>query len=102
MNYQQWSNYDKLEFRVTSQPQPGSQSSKQIQISSLNRVGHYFAQWFALRNEPQVREIVADGRMQWRVYDPESDRTLQLNSPQEVSMWLEERYYNRAHNSIWD
>ncbi|MBE9191970.1 hypothetical protein IQ230_16740 [Gloeocapsopsis crepidinum LEGE 06123] len=100
MNYQQWLNYKEQELLVP-RSKPAS-NSKQIQLSGLfNRVRCYFSQLFAFSDEPQVQEIVVDGKMQWKVYDPQSDRTLQLNSSQEVSMWLEERYYNRPIN-VWE
>lgn len=100
--YQQWSNYNKLEFRVTCQSQSASESRQRIQLPSLNRVGRYFSQVFALSNEPQIREIVEAGKTQWRIYDPQSDRTLQLESPQEVSIWLEEHHYNRPQDNVWN
>jgi hypothetical protein len=101
MNYQQRLNYKDQELLVP-RSKPAS-NSKRIQLFELfNRVRCYFSQLFASSDEPQVQEIVVDGKMQWKVYDPESDRTLQLNSPQEVSMWLEERYYNRQRHNVWD
>ncbi|AFZ30954.1 hypothetical protein Glo7428_2447 [Gloeocapsa sp. PCC 7428] len=101
MNYQQWLNYREQELLVP-RSKPASKSTQSQFNSLLNRVGRYFSELFAFSNEPQVREIIDDGKMQWRVYDPESDRTLQLNSPPEVSIWLEERYHNRQRHNVWD
>lgn len=93
MNYQQWLNYKEQELLVPR--------FKPASKSLFNRVERYFSQLFAFSDEPQVKEIVVDGKTQWRVYDPQSDRTWQLNSPQEVSIWLEERYDNRQQHNVW-
>lgn len=93
MNYQQWMNYSKLEMLV---PSP----AKRFQLPSLKRVGAYFSK-FAFSNEPRVTEVAdASGRTQWKIYDPDTDRTFQLGSAPEVTLWLEERYHNRQHN-VW-
>ncbi|GAB4380936.1 MAG: hypothetical protein Kow00121_38270 [Elainellaceae cyanobacterium] len=75
---------------------------KQLQ-TSWNNVWHQFGIfWVNLllpSQEPVIREIVdRHGKKKWRVYDPVIDRSIVLNSPEEVCIWLEE---SRRLNRFW-
>ncbi|WP_416669259.1 hypothetical protein [Egbenema bharatensis] len=57
-----------------------------------SRLIHSISQWFAPMNEPIIEEIVKrNGKREWQIYDPISDKKVILNSPEEVLIWLEER-----------
>jgi len=53
-------------------------------------------------NEPIIEEITdRNGTKRWRVYDPIIEQCAILDSPQEVLVWLEERYKrNRVMNQM--
>lgn len=76
--------------------------SKQLRIS-WNNLWNSFST--SLENlllpskEPVIHEMVDRyGQKKWRVYDPVIDRSIVLNSPEEVCVWLEE---SRRLNRFW-
>ncbi len=61
---------------------------------SLNHLWQKFLRWAAARPEPKITHKFDRNkqRFAWRVFDPETGKTLSLNSELEVRQWLEERY----------
>ena len=48
------------------------------------------------------KQLSADGTIQWRVYDPDSDSCRLFNSEQAVRVWLEQRYHRREFDGTDD
>jgi hypothetical protein len=97
--FQQWGK-DKLEF-ISTEPKPQTQSLKKL--SFFNRIWGYFRDLLTLNEEPQIWETIDhSGKVWWKIYDPVSDEFFQLESQQEVLIWLEERYHRRLQKRDWD
>lgn len=87
---QQWRLYCELE--LIDWNESGLEFSKPKLKAAFEGIGRYLKEFLTPIEEPQIEEIVnRNGETQWQVYDPTSDRTFRLNSPQEVSAWLENR-----------
>lgn len=44
--------------------------------------------------EPQITRVAQNGKLIWKVYDPQTQQRLILTSENEVRSWLESRYYS--------
>ncbi|MDZ4871703.1 MAG: hypothetical protein CLLPBCKN_001091 [Chroococcidiopsis cubana SAG 39.79] len=89
--YEQWRNYRELEL---IRRHPPAKELLEVQILSLFRDiwGSWQNLWCS-NNEPQISEITdSTGQTRWKIYEPTSDRTFQLESHQEVLTWLEHRH----------
>jgi hypothetical protein len=99
--YQQKLNYAKLEL-IYSQPRH-SEAKTYILLPRLKQIWHDFLELWTLNPEPRIwEEIDQSGKMFWRVYDPKRDRTLKLDTKEQVLAWLEERYHQQPTLSSWN
>ncbi|OWY67319.1 hypothetical protein B7486_31880 [cyanobacterium TDX16] len=89
--YEQWRNYKELEL---IRRHPPVKNLLELQILSLLRgFEHFWQDFWCSNNDPQISEITdSTGQTRWKIYEPTSDRTFQLESQQEVLTWLEQRH----------
>lgn len=89
--YEQWRNYKELEL---IRRHPPAKELLEVQILSLfQQIWGFWRDWWCSSNEPQISEITdATGQSRWKIYDPISDRSFQLESRQDVLIWLEQRH----------
>jgi hypothetical protein len=66
-----------------------NQSNRRSLRRNWNQFLDAFVTLLAGNTEPKIQQISEDN---WRVYDPQSNRTLSFASEQEVRVWLDERY----------
>ena len=89
--YKQWRNYREQELIERHQP---ARELLEVEILSFfQQIWDSWQNWWCVSNEPQISEITdSTGRTRWKIYEPVSDRTFQLESQQEVLAWLEQRH----------
>lgn len=77
---------------------------KLLPVFRLNQILTVIVHAFANGDQPRIREIRDRyGHLQWRVYDPRTDKTHRFLSIDEVYVWLEERYRRRGdrNSQLW-
>lgn len=90
--YEQWRNYREQEL-IERHPPAGELLEVQI-LSFLQEIWGSWQNWWCSSNEPQISEIIdSTGQSRWKIYDPVRDRSFQLESQQDVLLWLEQRHH---------
>ena len=99
--YQQKFNYAELEL-IYSQSRHCEAKTSTL-LSSLKQLCYGFLELWTLNPEPRIwEEIDRSGKMFWRVYDPKRDRTLKLDTKEQVLAWLEERHHQQLTLNSWN
>lgn len=99
--YQQKLNSAELEF-IYSQPHQFEAKTSTL-LLNLKQLWHEFLELWTLNPEPLIwEEIDRSGKMLWRVYDPQRDRTLKLDTKEQVLAWLEEWHHQQPPLSSWN
>jgi hypothetical protein len=58
-----------------------------------HRLGQMLMAWFTCGSEPRIRKLTQGGTDIWQVYDPTVEQTRYFNDENEVSIWLDQRFY---------
>lgn len=61
---------------------------------NLVSLGRLIAKIFENNHDPKITTFKTHrGELRWRVYNPKNGMTAIFHSPDEILIWLEERYY---------
>ena len=93
-----WLNY----LPPKSEPLPKSEYSRPFEkppvsikpIHWLTKLGRWLVEWFTIDSGPRIWQTTdRHGQVCYRVYDPQTRRSLQFQSETEVLIWLDTRHY---------
>jgi hypothetical protein len=90
-----WQTYRKLEQTINCV----EQSFLQRFIEQLQQTNRRIVQWFT-PSEPIIQQVKQrNGRVGWRVHDPNTQRSAYLTSEEETLAWLDEGFADRQADS---
>ena len=83
----QWINYQELELIAIPLVK---QCRSQILLSVLRNIWDNLLLSLTISAEPQISQILSAEGTRWRIYNPQTGKSIVCESEQEVRSWLEE------------
>lgn len=93
--HRQWLNYQKLE--LISDQQSEAKRRDQVVLSAFKNIWDMLLTTLITGSEPRIWQTIdSSGKTGWKVYDPKTERVIQLSSEAEVRTWLDESFSRQA------